>query len=151
MTPRDFSTHFKSVLHRNLLFPSGTRCPMCHKGAPYAHHLAVCPSTAALWGQLGRLCGTRLATAEERLFPANLPMPAVAFVLLAWKALIVQALTALNENKPCLRAYRGSTKRRRAATSLAGPRLRSPGPSPGKPRASTGQSWARSRKRVQKL
>ena len=47
------------------------------------------------------MCGTRLATAEERLFPAHLPMPAVALVLLAWKALIVKALTALNESKPC--------------------------------------------------
>ena len=100
LTPKDYSSHFKNILHRALLVRSrmpaadgSQKCRCC--GGPTEHfvHLAGCPALVKYWVRLCKLAGLRAspklvllgAVSDREVMPKGL----AALWLIFWKFVIL--------------------------------------------------------------
>ena len=123
LTPKDYSSYFKNILHRALLTRSkcptedGATCCRCCMG-PTEHlaHLADCPALLPLWERIATLgnleCTPRLALLGVQGNEA-MPMGLAALWLIVWKFTIISFTQAGIEGTPvCIESIWNQAVRR---------------------------------------
>jgi hypothetical protein len=74
LTPRDFMTHFKLILHRALFTrhinpthkqANTTHCRLCEVETETIEHLATCPSLHHIWRSFSRLANINTSSSQE--------------------------------------------------------------------------------------
>jgi hypothetical protein len=112
LTPRDWASHFKLILHRALFThtinpkaPSNS-CRCCHRVPERIIHLAQCSKIAQVWRQFDKLTNTptRSRSSAYRLFgvvdKTPLPLALLDLHTLTWKYILLAMVHVDLDNLP---------------------------------------------------
>jgi len=115
LTPKDYASHFKNILHHRLLLRSvkpsnGTsRCRCCHRYTEDTRHLAACKVLRQVWLHFNRLVAAthrQMKLTPELVFHgiatdnSELPPGLIALHLVLWKLVIFHfTLVETDNNK----------------------------------------------------
>ena len=110
LTPKDYSSYFKNILHRALLIRSkkpaedgSTKCRLCGGAEEHFPHFAVCPVLRPLWHKLAALAGVApcpaLALVGTLASGGIAPLGALTLWVLVWKFAIIQITQVSTEGR----------------------------------------------------
>ena len=105
LTPRDFMTHFKLILHRALFTrhinpthkrANTTYCRLCEVETETIEHLATCPSLHYIWRNFARLANINTSSSQEEarlnllgIHTPPLPQALSDLHLIIWKFILI--------------------------------------------------------------
>jgi len=120
LTPKDFMTHFKLILHRALLTRNrnkhriarcATRCRLCHGTVETIDHLPSCPKLAGIWNYFLALLPPELVPGSDYNYRrlillgiTDLPLPDSLsdLHLVIWKFVLIHFTAVDLANRPFL-------------------------------------------------
>ena len=129
LTPRDFMSHFKNILHRALLTRTklntplaSHKCRLCKRSRENFTHLTNCSHIAPLWDRYIKLTNLTFTNDTDRLCTlllgvrasgASLPPAHGDLFLILWKFIIINFTLAEIERKPfdCDSIWKSATTR----------------------------------------
>ena len=116
LTPRDFMSHYKNILHRALLTrtkqnsPLASRkCRLCNRGTENFTHLVSCSKILPLWTRFRKLANLTFSNESDELITlllgvresgASLPSAHSDLFIILWKFIIINFTLAELERKP---------------------------------------------------
>ena len=116
LTPRDFMSHYKNILHRALLTRTkinsplaSHKCRLCNRGKENFPHLITCTKISPLWDRYTKLTNLKFTNETDKLITlllgvrengAALPSAHSDLFLILWKFIIINFTLAELDKKP---------------------------------------------------